>query len=91
MPSENHAQALQVLSYVDLTSLNNDDDKATIESLCAKVTIAQSVAAICVFRNGWRQQNLLRRAELNIPIATVTNFPDGSTNIERVVSETERL
>ena len=76
MPSENHAQALQVLSYVDLTSLNNDDDKATIESLCAKVTIgSQSVAAICVFPE-W--------------VATVTNFPDGSTNIERAAAETER-
>ncbi|MCJ8317947.1 deoxyribose-phosphate aldolase [Idiomarina sp.] len=92
MPSENHAQALQVLSYVDLTSLNNDDDKATIESLCAKVTIgSQSVAAICVFPE-WvaTAQAYFEKHNLRIPLATVTNFPDGSTNIERAAAETER-
>ncbi|ATZ73859.1 deoxyribose-phosphate aldolase [Idiomarina sp. X4] len=92
MPSENHAQALQVLSYVDLTSLNNDDDKTAIESLCSKVSIGhQSVAAICVFPE-WvaTAKTYFEEQSLNIPIATVTNFPDGSTNIERAVSETER-
>jgi hypothetical protein len=71
MPSENHAQALQVLSYVDLTSLNNDDDKATIESLCAKVTIgSQSVAATCVFPE-WvaTAQAYFEKHDLSIPIA----------------------
>ena len=92
MPSENHAQALQVLSYVDLTSLNNDDDKTAIESLCSKVSLGhQSVAAICVFPE-WvaTAKTYFEEQSLNIPIATVTNFPDGSTNIERAVSETER-
>lgn len=83
-------QAAQTsLSCMDLTSLNNNDTEQTIIDLCQQAHgQSGSVAAICVFP----QFIATAKAHLapNIKIATVTNFPDGSSDIARAVTETQQ-
>ncbi|RUO78086.1 deoxyribose-phosphate aldolase [Idiomarina seosinensis] len=86
------AKLEQIASFIDLTTLNNDDTVDSIAALCDKATVGQAkVAALCVFPElivAAKQQ--LAQRQLSIPVATVTNFPEGNTNINRVVAETER-
>ncbi|MGM0525877.1 MAG: deoxyribose-phosphate aldolase [Pseudomonadota bacterium] len=86
------AKLEQIVSFIDLTTLNNDDTVDSIAALCNKATLGQAqVAALCVFPElivAAKQQ--LAQRQLDIPVATVTNFPEGNTNINRAVAETER-
>ena len=74
--------ARQALACLDLTSLNDADDEATVERLCAR---AQGrfgpVAAVCV----WPRLAAFARRQLPpvIPVAAVANFPDGGTDLAR--------
>ena len=92
MPSTQHIRALQALSFMDLTTLNNDDTCKVIEDLCQRASVnGTNVAAVCVFPE-WvaLAKQFLEEQGLNSKVATVTNFPDGSTNVTRVAAETER-
>ncbi|MDV6317127.1 deoxyribose-phosphate aldolase [Idiomarina sp. HP20-50] len=92
MPSTQHVRALQVLSLMDLTTLNNNDTRKVIEDLCHKASVSgQSVAAVCVFPE-WvaLAKQFIDEQGLSAKVATVTNFPDGSGNVERAAAETER-
>lgn len=83
------AAAKQALSMIDLTSLNDDDTDQVIIKLCKKAeTKKGKVAAVCVF------PAFVKTAKealdgTDIKIATVTNFPHGSTDIESSLKETE--
>lgn len=92
MPSSQHVRALQALSFMDLTTLNNNDNRQTIETLCEQaIQGSQHVAAVCVFPE-WVAvaKQCLDDQEHSVKVATVTNFPDGGSNVDRAAAETER-
>ena len=83
------AVAKKVLGLIDLTSLNDDDTDADIKSLCATaVTQYGNVAAVCIYS---RFVPLAKKVLKNskIKIATVTNFPHGSHDLDLALFETE--
>jgi deoxyribose-phosphate aldolase len=79
--------ARRLLAVLDLTSLNDDDDKAGIERLCARaVTPFGRVAAVCI----WPRFVSLckdRLADSGVRVATVANFPHGAGDPEQVLLE----
>ena len=81
-----------IASLIDLTSLNNSDTPATIEKLADNASFdGIQVAALCVFPELIvSAKQALAARNLSLPIATVTNFPEGHANIARAVAETER-
>ncbi len=83
--------AKQTLGLIDLTTLNdNDTDKVVIE-LCKKTTTEfGSVPAICIFRQFIpAAKQYFSDNNLNIKIATVTNFPHGNDDLQLALKETE--
>ncbi|MRJ41760.1 MULTISPECIES: deoxyribose-phosphate aldolase [Idiomarina] len=81
------------IALMDLTTLNNSDDVATITRLCESArTDFGHPAALCVFPElvVWTKLELERLGLTAIKVATVTNFPEGHANVERAVAETER-
>ena len=76
------------LESLDLTSLNDTDTDQTIIGLCAKSHgDFGHTAAVCV----WPRFVALAKKELAgtpVRIATVVNFPHGSTDVEATVAET---
>ncbi len=84
------AEAAKVLiRSLDLTSLNRDDTEAGIKELCTRATTPYgAVAAICILPDFIPVAlNMLTE---NIKIATVINFPDGSTDVKRLEKEIRR-
>lgn len=84
------AAARTALACLDLTSLNDADDEATIERLCARAAGPHgAVAAVCV----WPRLAAFARGRLpgTIGVAAVANFPDGGADIERAVGETRAI
>jgi deoxyribose-phosphate aldolase len=84
-PTEDHAR--RALACMDLTSLNDSDTDADIETLCARAkTEFGPVAAVCVYD---RFIGCARRclSDSAIRVATVCNFPHGDTNIEAAVRQ----
>lgn len=79
--------AAQILiNSLDLTSLNHDDTKETIKDLCNRAsTPFGTTAAVCI--NPEFIQTALHELHDNIKIATVVNFPDGSSNLKRLEKE----
>ncbi|MHA7880040.1 MAG: deoxyribose-phosphate aldolase [Saccharospirillum sp.] len=84
-------RAQQALRLMDLTSLNETDTDASIQQLCEKANSPAGMpAAVCVypaFIDIARKALLVNHAG-SVRVATVTNFPDGSDDIERAVRET---
>ena len=81
-----HAAAARILPLVDLTALGEGDDIHSIDALCAR-GLAAGVAAVCVWP-GFLPQAKARLHGHPVKLATVANFPDGSSDIARVVRET---
>jgi len=84
------ALALRLLPLLDLTSLGDDDTPSQIEDLCQSARTSHGVpAAVCVYPE---HVTTARRAlqGTQVRIATVVNFPDGSTDKDRAVRETRR-
>lgn len=87
--SVQQAYAARILPLIDLTSLNEDDDATRIAALVrAADTPYGTPAALCIYP---RWVSLARRflAEQNIAqarLATVANFPSGSTGIAATVA-----
>ncbi|MBP5398999.1 MAG: deoxyribose-phosphate aldolase [Alphaproteobacteria bacterium] len=73
--------AKKLISNLDLTSLNLSDSKEDIISLCEKAkTPFGNVCAVCVYPQFIPlAKNLLKNT--NIAVATVINFPQGSSDI----------
>ena len=80
--------AQRLLPLIDLTSLNDSDDAAVIERLCARArTPAGNVAAVCIHAP---HIPVAKRALAgsDVPIATVTNFPAGAADVRAAEVET---
>lgn len=79
--------AKQLISCLDLTSLNKDDNETSITKLCERaVTPCGNVAAVCVYSKFIPLvQKLLENTDISI--ATVVNFPEGGTDIEATIEE----
>ncbi len=71
-----------IISLIDLTSLNDNDDETCIRALCEKAqTVAGNVAAVCIYP----QFVALAKSLLNntdIHVATVANFPSGDEPLD---------
>ncbi|MDD3266302.1 MAG: deoxyribose-phosphate aldolase [Burkholderiales bacterium] len=83
--------AKTTLGLIDLTTLNDNDTNDVIIELCKNATTNfGSVPAICIFRQfiPIAKQYIFEHS-LDIKIATVTNFPHGSDNIEQALQETK--
>lgn len=75
----------KILSLMDLTSLNDNDNDESITKLCQKaVTPFGHVAAVCVY------PKFIKRAKhildgSHVKIASVANFPKGDEPLDRVI------
>lgn len=79
------------LSLMDLTSLTNEETEQDIIQLCQQAQSERgNTAAICIYPRfiPIAKKQLSKQANTNIKIATVTNFPHGSTDVNRAVKET---
>lgn len=89
-PPELPTIARIALACLDLTSLNDGDTEADITQLCRRAQgLGGPVAAVCV----WPRFAASARRQLppGIGVAAVVNFPDGSTDLARVVRETREI
>ncbi|MCL2567667.1 MAG: deoxyribose-phosphate aldolase [Alphaproteobacteria bacterium] len=76
----------EIISLIDLTSLNLNDTNPIIENLCIKANQV-NVAAICIYPQFIKfARSVLNK---NIPIATVINFPLGLNNLAAALQELE--
>ncbi|MBB6252407.1 deoxyribose-phosphate aldolase [Nitrospirillum iridis] len=88
MSDESWTIAHRALPLLDLTSLNEDEDEATTDALCARaVSPAGPVAAVCLWPR-FIPQARERLAGTGVRIATVVNFPGGSLAPEKVAEQT---
>ena len=80
--------ARRLLGLIDLTSLNPNDDDPSVSRLAALAsTSAGRVAALCI----WPRFIAIGKkalSETGVPIAVVTNFPAGSSDIAAAAAET---
>ncbi|MGH6959584.1 MAG: deoxyribose-phosphate aldolase, partial [Dongiaceae bacterium] len=81
------AIAARALPLVDLTSLNDDDTPETIAALCRRaVTPIGNVAAVCIWPRFVAQAKALLQAT-GVRVATVVNFPQGTSPLAEVLTE----
>ncbi|WNC70255.1 deoxyribose-phosphate aldolase [Thalassotalea nanhaiensis] len=87
-PENMNAVAKQAISYMDLTTLNDNDTDEIVAKLCVQAkSAAGNTAAICIYpRFIPAAKKLLNNS--GILIATVTNFPHGNDDIDIAVAET---
>ena len=80
--------ARRLLGLIDLTSLNANDDDASVSTLAALAsTPAGRVAALCI----WPRFIAVGKKVLSgtgVPIAVVTNFPAGASDVAAAAAET---
>ena len=80
----------QILSLLDLTSLNEDDTPAVIDALCSNATQSiGKVAAVCVYPPFVAQCRARLPASSGINVATVVNFPSGNEPLADVLAQTQ--
>ncbi|RZJ08744.1 MAG: deoxyribose-phosphate aldolase [Rubrivivax sp.] len=86
MSSDLKAAARTALACLDLTSLNDGDTPADIDTLCRRAQTAHGpVAAVCV----WPRFVAQARAALpaSIKVAAVANFPDGTMDLAAALAD----
>ena len=86
---DNLTAAKSLISYLDLTSLQETDTEYSIAELCHKAqTPYGNTAAVCVYSRFIK----IARQELNsqIKIATVVNFPKGGVDNKKLCLEIEQ-
>jgi deoxyribose-phosphate aldolase len=80
--------ARRILGLIDLTSLNPNDDDASVSTLATLAsTPAGRVAAFCT----WPRFIAVSRKSLagtGVPLAVVTNFPAGASDVAAAAAET---
>jgi deoxyribose-phosphate aldolase len=83
------ALALRLIGLLDLTNLEVSCGPADIDGLCRKAAGPPArVAAVCV----WPQfagDCARRLRDTGVGIATVTNFPSGGEDVDRVIDDTQ--
>jgi len=87
----NIQSAQQTVSLMDLTSLNTDDDQASINALVNSINPKLGTpAAVCVFSEFVDDAKiaLANRLLSHVKVATVTNFPSGDAPLNEVLNET---
>ena len=78
-----------IIPLIDLTSLNQDDNEATIIALCKKAqTSYGDVAAVCVYP-AFVKRVVSELKNTSIKIATVVNFPSGDLTLQEMLSQIE--
>ena len=80
-----------VVSLMDLTSLNTDDNQASINALVNSIDPKLGIpAAVCVFSEFVDDAKiaLANRLLSHVKVATVTNFPTGDAPLNEVLNET---
>jgi len=78
------------LRCLDLTSLNDNDEEATVAQLCQRATGRFGpVAAVCVWPRfaGFARRQL----PVSIRVAAVANFPAGGEDIDAVLREVRQI
>jgi deoxyribose-phosphate aldolase len=82
-------KAQELINLIDLTSLNNNDDNATILTLSNKsITPFGEVAAICIYSHFIQYaKQVYNELNKNIKIATVVNFPHAMIDEELIKYE----
>jgi deoxyribose-phosphate aldolase len=87
-PAEAAAVAKRALALVDLTELNETCTVADVDQLCDRaVGPFGSTAAVCVWPR-FVTQAADRLRDSAVRVATVVNFPEGSTDVATTVAET---
>jgi deoxyribose-phosphate aldolase len=90
MQSSSAALARQALACLDLTSLNDGDDEASVQALCRR---AQgpfgTVAAVCVWPG--LATAARRWADTRVAVAAVANFPAGRTDIPAALRDVAQI
>lgn len=84
------ANALSVLTLIDLTSLTDQETEEDIVTLCQQANSHYgNTAAICIYPRfiPLAKKQLLTKHDSAIKIATVVNFPHGGVNIAKVSEE----
>lgn len=75
-----------IIPFLDLTSLGDDDTEADILDLCDRAhTPFGHVAALCVYPKFVS----LCKQQPTLPVATVINFPHGTDTLEKVFIDTK--
>ncbi|WP_125563173.1 deoxyribose-phosphate aldolase [Pseudoalteromonas rubra] len=85
------AVAREVLGLMDLTSLNEQDNEASIIALLDSIRPELGLpAAVCVYPQfvALCKQELNRRGWTEVKVATVTNFPCGKHSLQQVLTQT---
>ena len=78
-----------IVPFLDLTSLGGNETEEAIEKLCIRAKSPYgNAAAICVYPQFARLARTFIGKE-NIQIATVANFPEGRSEINKALEETE--
>ena len=81
----------KILSLLDLTSLNDNDTPAVIDTLCSNATQSiGKVAAVCVYPPFVAQSRARLPASCGINVATVVNFPTGDEPLADVLAQTQQ-
>jgi len=91
--SESPSDARIALACMDLTSLGEDATPATMAALARRAhTPYGTPAALCVYPEMLTatRMSLMREGIAQVRLATVVNFPDGSSDVERAERETRR-
>lgn len=85
---QNYA-AEKIIPLLDLTSLNDSDNKLVIEQLCSQaVTPLGNAAAVCIYPQFiTTAKHILENTD--IKICSVANFPDGNQPIKKVYTAIE--
>jgi deoxyribose-phosphate aldolase len=89
--TNNTQNAMLVVSLMDLTSLNTDDNQASINALVNSIDSKLGIpAAVCVFSEFVDDAKiaLANRLLSHVKVATVTNFPTGDAPLNEVLNET---
>lgn len=80
-------RVVDLISCLDLTSLNDTDTEERINILCDKaVTPFGNVAAVCIYPQ-FVPFAVKKLKNTGVKVATVVNFPEGNRPIEVVISE----
>ncbi len=78
------------LACLDLTTLNDDDGEAEVIALCQRAAgPCGTPAAVCVWSH--LADVAVRHVPPGVRVAAVANFPDGSTDVRRALSDTARI
>lgn len=80
----------KIFPLLDLTSLNETDDSASLVSLCCQAVKESShVAAVCVYPE-FVMQAVKALQNRQVKVATVANFPQGTDSIAAVTTAIQK-